>query len=66
VLTSVLPALLVVFALILLAFGLPKLIRRKPRPAVVAGADQPGSHERVTDLANAGVHAGNQQRQPGG
>ena len=49
VVTQVIPGLLVVFALVLLAFGLPKLIRRRPKDA-----GPPGSGA-APDLAGAGV-----------
>ena len=48
--TQVIPGLLVVFALVLLAFGVPKLIRRRPATTSVTGPEgaQP-------DLAKVGV-----------
>jgi high-affinity iron transporter len=66
VFTQVLPALLVIFAVVLLALGVPKLVRPKERSAAVVNGDRPESREQVTDLANVGVQAGDENRRPGG
>jgi len=57
---QVIPGLLVVFALVLLAFGLPRLVRGRPTAPPTASAAAPGS-PGGQQLAEAGV-----VKQPGG